>query len=163
LGLAVVMVVFQVQVGDPLAFVHAQAMWARKTTFPLLSIAQAGQDVVASGFPAWNGTVAQSIAASQGLLRIMDLAAVLLLCACASLSLRRLDSAHSVFILLSVLMPLSSGLVLSMERFASGVVPVYLVLALVARTEGRRTAIVAVSAALLTMHVVFVGMGLAAG
>ena len=163
LGLAVVMVVLDVQVGDPLAFVHAQAAWARKTTFPFLSIAQAGQDVVATGFAAGNGSAVQSLAASQALLRIVDLCAVMLLFGCAALALRRLDAAHTVFILLSVIMPLSSGLVLSIERFASGVVPVYVVLALVVRTEIRRTALLAGSAALLAMHAVFFGMGLAAG
>jgi hypothetical protein len=162
-GLGVVMAVLQAQVGDPLAFVHAQAAWARKSTFPLLSIAQASQDVVASGFAPWSGTVAQSIAASQSLLRIVDMAAVMFLFACAAFSLRRLDAAHTVFILLSVIAPLSSGLVLSIERFASGVVPVYLVLAMAAGTERRTVALAAASAALLAMHVVFFGMGLPAG
>lgn len=99
-------------VGDPLAFVRAQAAWGRSSMWPLSALTRE----------------AANIGGSDGLQVAFDCAAALGLFAVVAASLHTLDIAHSVFAALSVLVPLSSGMVLSMERFAACVVPMYLVL-----------------------------------
>jgi hypothetical protein len=95
----------------PLAAQHA---WARKTTFPLLTIAQAAQDLRLHPFD---------------LQRDLDLAATLGGFVLAARAVRRVDVAQSVYLLLALAMPLSSGLVHSMARYVAGIPAVYLVLA----------------------------------
>jgi hypothetical protein len=73
------------------------------------------------------------VASYQQVFLVIDLAATLGLFAVVAASLRRLDLAHSVYALLAVLVPLASGRVLSMMRFAACVVPIYLVLAMAAK------------------------------
>jgi hypothetical protein len=92
----------------------AQAAWGRKTTFPLLTIAQAAQDLRLHPLD---------------LQRDVDVAAVLAGFVLAARSLRRVDAAQSVYFLLALLLPLSSGLVHSMARYLAGIPAVYLVLA----------------------------------
>jgi hypothetical protein len=92
----------------------AQQAWARKATFPLLTIAQAAQDMRLD--PA-------------DLQRDADLAATLLGFGLAARALRRVDAAESVYMLLALLMPLSSGLVHSMARYVASIPALYLVLA----------------------------------
>jgi hypothetical protein len=95
----------------PLAAQHA---WARKATFPLLTIAQAAQDMRLD--PA-------------DLQRDADVAATLLGFGLAARALRRVDAAQSVYMVLALLMPLSSGLVHSMARYVASIPALYLVLA----------------------------------
>ncbi len=99
------------RVAAPLAAQHA---WARKATFPLLTIAQAAQDLRLDPLDLQRGA---------------DVAAVLLGFALAARSLRRVPAAQSVYFVLALVMPLSSGLVHSMARYVAGIPAVYLVLA----------------------------------
>jgi hypothetical protein len=100
-------------VGDPLAFVHAQTAWGRSSTWPLSTLTR---EALAIGRQ------------PDGVQAAFDCAAAFGMFAVVAGSLHTLDLAHSVFAALSVLVPLSSGSVLSMERFAACVVPMYLVL-----------------------------------
>jgi hypothetical protein len=110
----------------------AQAAWGRKTTFPLLTIAQAAQDLRRHPFD---------------LQRDVDVAAVLAGFVLAARSLRRVDAAQSVYLLLALLLPLSSGLVHSMARYVAGVPAVYLVLAQDLAPRRRFAPVLAVSLA----------------
>jgi hypothetical protein len=92
----------------------AQAAWGRKTTFPLLTLAQAAQDLRLDPLD---------------LQRDLDAAAALAGFVLVARSLRRVDAAQSVYFLLALLLPLSSGLVHSMARYLAGIPAVYLVLA----------------------------------
>jgi len=103
-----------VATGHLAAPLAAQQAWARKTTFPLLTIAQAAQDLRLHPFD---------------LQRDLDLAATLGAFAIAARALRRVDAAQSAYLLLALAMPLSSGLVHSMARYVAGIPAVYLVLA----------------------------------
>jgi|HubBroStandDraft_4_1064222.scaffolds.fasta_scaffold40407_1 hypothetical protein len=111
---------------------EAQATWGRKTTFPLLTIAQAAQDLRRDPFD---------------LQRDVDIAAVLAGFVIAARSLRRVDAAHSVYLLLALLLPLSSGLVHSMARYVASVPAVYLVLAQDLAARRRFIPVVAMSLA----------------
>jgi hypothetical protein len=110
----------------------AQQAWARKATFPLLTIAQAAQDFRAHPFD---------------LQRDIDLAATLGAFALAARALRRVDVAQSAYLLLALAMPLSSGLVHSMARYVAGIPAVYLVLAQDLGTRRRLLPILAASLA----------------
>jgi hypothetical protein len=105
---------------DPLLVVHAQSYWSRKTTFPFLSLAQAVQDIRATPIDWSSGAALQ---------RELDVLAVFLMFYVTARAARFTDASLCVFALLSVLMPLSSGLVASILRYSMCVPTVYLVLA----------------------------------
>jgi hypothetical protein len=122
----------------------AQHFWARKATFPLLTILQAAQDL---RLDPWN------------MQRDLDCLATLAGFAIAARSLRQSRAGESAYFLLALLMPLSSGLVHSMFRYIGGIPPLYSVLA---RDLGRRwpyAALVAGSAALELVLLVAFSMG----
>jgi Gpi18-like mannosyltransferase len=123
-GLGVFMWILAHQVGDPWAWVSAQAGWGRGLSFPLTTLFEEAMRVDWSF--RWSTF-------STPLFLVLDLATTLGLFAVVAASLRRLDSAHTVFALLCILVPLASGKVLSMLRFASCVLPLFLVLAVAAR------------------------------
>ncbi len=102
------------ETGKVAAPLSAQDFWARKTTFPLLTIAQAAQDLRLDPLDLQRG---------------VDCLAVFGAFALAARSIRRLDAAESTLILFAILMPLSSGLVLSMARFIAALPPIYGLLA----------------------------------
>jgi hypothetical protein len=120
-GLGIFMAILAVQVGDPMAFAKAQAGWGRGFTFPLFTLYREAKAV------SW------SYLGPEHLFVAVDLLAALGLFVVTALSLRRLDLAHVVFAISSVLVPLASGRALSMMRFAGCVVPVFLVLAMITR------------------------------
>jgi hypothetical protein len=112
-GIALVAYLQYRAIGDPLAFINAQALWGRSSMSPLRALALQVHTIAAH---------------RDGVQAAFDCLAVVGLFSVVALSLHTLDLAHSVFAALSVLVPLSSGRVLSMERFAACVVPLYLVL-----------------------------------
>jgi hypothetical protein len=138
-GLAAFMAILAVQVGDPMAWVGAQAGWGRQGAFPLLTIFRDAHALD------WSIGAMDNFRLSQ----VLDLVATLGLFMAVAGSLRRLDSAHAMFALLSVALPLTSGSTLSMQRFAACVVPVYPLLAMAARKPAWDRALVAAMALLL--------------
>jgi hypothetical protein len=143
-GLGIFMLILAVQVGDPMAWAKAQAGWGRETAFPLLTIFRDARSLDWS-FAAMNSDLVG---------RVLDLVATLGLFAAVAASLRRLDLAHATFAFLSVAMPLFSGRTLSMLRFASGVVPIYLLLAMAGRRPAWDRLITAAMALILALETV---------
>jgi len=120
-GLGVVMVTLAVQVGDPLAFVTVQASWGRTSSMP------------------WATLVREALRFDTGeLMDWLDLSATAGLFVVAVVAYLRLDLAQAVFALACVVLPLCSGQVRSMERYAASVPAVFLVLAM---ATGRRWAL----------------------
>jgi hypothetical protein len=115
------------KVAAPLA---AQEFWARKTTFPLLTIAQAAQDLRLAPLDLQRGVDCLAVLSAFGL---------------AARSIRRLDAAESAFFIFAILIPLSSGLVLSMARFVAAIPPIYALLAREFENPKRFAAVVAIS------------------
>jgi hypothetical protein len=115
-GLAVVLLTLEAEVGDPLAFMKVQASWGRASSSPV-------------------GTILREMARFDpgDLLDWLDLSATLGLVVVAAVAWKKLDPAHAVFALLCVVLPLCSGRTRSMERYAASVPAVFLVLALATR------------------------------
>ena len=120
---AAFMWILAVQVGDPLAFAKAQGGWHRAAAFPLFTIFKDAKSID-WGFP---------VTDYRQVFLVIDLLATLGIFWAAAASLRRLDLAHSVYAVLAVVFPLASGRVLSMLRFASCVVPIFVLLAMAAK------------------------------
>jgi hypothetical protein len=116
LGLGVVMVTLAVQVGDPLAFVRVQASWGRSSSLPVSTLVREAARLDPRELMDW-----------------LDLSATVGLLGVAVVALRRLDVGHAVFALACVVLPLCSGQVRSMERYAASVPAVFLVLAMATR------------------------------
>jgi Mannosyltransferase (PIG-V) len=126
LALGAFLVLSKIETGDFLTPFTIQRLWGRKTTFPLLSILQAAQDVRAHPLD-WQ--------------RDIDCAATLAGFALAARALRRTDAATATFALASLLLPISSGIVISMARFIATIPAVYVVLAVLASTRARFVAL----------------------
>jgi hypothetical protein len=139
LGIAAVAYIQHEAVGDALAFVKAQTAWGRESMFPLATI-------VHEAHGAGIGV--------QGVQRLFDSLAVLALFVALAASFHVLDLAHSVFIALMVLVPLSSGKVLSMERFAACVVPIYPLIAGATRQPEVERYAIYTATLLLTLHAI---------
>ena len=137
-GLAVFMAVLAVQVGNPMAWVDAQAGWGREAAFPLVTMFRDARSLE------WSAMDNFFL-----MFRAVDLAATLGLFVAVAASLGRLDSAHAMFALLSVTMPLTSGSSVSMLRYASTVVPIYPLLAMAGRKPAWDRWLVTVMALLL--------------
>jgi hypothetical protein len=127
---------------DPMLIVRAQSYWSRSTTFPLLSLAQAVQDVRVSPVDWSSGAALQ---------RELDVLAVVFCFWVVARSLRLADASLAVFALLCVLMPLSSGLVASILRYSMTVPTVYLVLAHDLRERRRAYPVIALSTAVMVV------------
>ena len=143
-GLATFMLILWVQVGDPLAFMKAQAGWGRNAAFPLTAIVNEAKAVDWT-FPRPD---------YSQIFLVFDLVATLGLCAVLGASLRRLDLGHAVFALLSVAFPLASGRVLSMTRFAACMLPMYLILAMVSKRRGVEQFLLYAMALFLALHTI---------
>lgn len=138
-GLLGVMYINHEVAGDPLAFVKAQAAWNRHAMFPLVTMVE---DV-------------QRFATNQGVQFTFDYVAVMVLFAVVAASLHKLDLAHSIFALGSVLVPLCSGRVTAIERYATSVVAVYLMLTYATRNPQVERFVIYLSSIFLALHAVF--------
>jgi len=116
LGLGVVMVMLAAEVGDPLAFVRVQESWGRASSFSVSTLLREAARLDPRELMDW-----LDVAASAGLF-VVGVA-----------SYRRLDVGHAVFALACVVLPLCSGQVRSMERYAASVPAMFLVLAMATR------------------------------
>jgi ABC-type Fe3+-siderophore transport system permease subunit len=118
--------------GDPLAFIHAQTLWGRGASTRIDPTFPAGLVISKP----WN-FVALNIAA-----------AVLMIAAGLAFLVRR-QWAYAVYTLLSVALPLSSGSVQSLARYALVDFPIFFWLAGACRTPTRDRALTTVFVILL--------------
>jgi hypothetical protein len=107
-----------VHVGDPLAFVHAQAGWDRGLMPPWETLAL---------------FLSQPLTIHSGLHSSVDLAFTIGLALVALASWRLLRPSYAAFLSALLLAALSTGALLSIGRFSVGWFPVFMVLAVVGR------------------------------
>jgi hypothetical protein len=125
MGIAAFVAFLYVRVGDPLAFVHAQTLWGRGSS-PAIDLSRLPKGFVVS--KPWN-FVALNVAAG-----------LLMIAAGVSFLIRRQWS-FAAYTLLSVAVPLSSGSVQSLARYALADFPMFYWLAIVCRTSARDRAV----------------------
>jgi hypothetical protein len=108
--------------GDALAFKHAVEAWNRKPTIfflgPLIKYLIHPHTIAES----WN-------------MNILNAGAALLCFVCIYVLARRREWALAVYTFLAILLPLSSGLLQSFERYTLGFFPVFLGLGIVAKSQ----------------------------
>ena len=119
LGLVPFMVWLWWETGDMWAFSRAQAGWGRQTTFPLFTLWNEFRSIN-WGFP-------KSLDYGVDAMKLLDLGSAVVLLVSGLLMLRtRLPKEFGLYVVLSVLMALSTGRVLSMLRFGSVLFPVFI-------------------------------------
>jgi hypothetical protein len=102
------------RVGNPLAFMDAQKAWGRQAQTPMATLFA-------------EGDVRKWAADGNVMARMLDFTFVTLAWGAGVLAWRRLGAAHAVFALAVVLVPLTSGAILSMGRFSLGIPALFLV------------------------------------
>ncbi|MCS6913957.1 MAG: mannosyltransferase family protein [Myxococcales bacterium] len=117
-GLGVYMLLLHVQVGDALAFARYQARWQRHTAFPLSTLA------VALAKTDWS--FPRDAANMQ---RLLDFLFAIGCLGIGVAMLRRFPPVLGLLPILGVLLPLSTGRLLSMSRFVLVQFPIFLYLA----------------------------------
>lgn len=122
LGLIVFMVLLQIKVGDPFAFIHIQSQWGKTTTFPLTMLINVLTQIDFR-FPR---------NPFNGLLVLDWLSAVSFLGIGMMMAFKNYRLSLWSYVLLSLLMPLSSGTVVSMMRYCSVLFPAFFYLAQIA-------------------------------
>jgi len=137
LGLAIYVAFLARQYGDPLAFVHAQADWGRSLTPPWTTLAR---------------FFSEPITLVSGEHAFVDLAFTVLLGVVAAWSWSALRPGLALFTTSLFLVPLLTGSMLSMPRFALTSFPVFLVLALAARDERLERILLVVGAGLAGLY-----------
>ncbi|MEA2162237.1 MAG: hypothetical protein QOK37_364 [Thermoanaerobaculia bacterium] len=134
IGLIAFMAFLYVYTGDPLGFVHAQALWGRHASATFIDTS-----VLAKGFTIskpWNFVA-------------LNAAAGLLMTAAGISFLMRRQWSFAAYTLLSVAIPLSSGSLQSLARYALVDIPMFYWLAGVCRTPARDRAVLAAFVILL--------------
>lgn len=122
LGSAAYMLYLQRAFGDPLAFMHAAAAWARQPSSPLAMVA----DLLR---PPAEGWPAALLAGRLPLDNWVDLLVALAFLAMALLLLAERRWPEAALMLPGVLIPLSSGLLMSQRRYMWVLFPAYILLA----------------------------------
>jgi hypothetical protein len=113
LGLAAYMAYLWVLNGDPLRFSHVQSHWGRHVAPPWVSIANTVQKIA-------HAQATQTIA-NQAL----ELAFTVLMLTVLFVGMRRLRLSYVVYMALSILVPLCTGSLMSMPRFALVLFPMF--------------------------------------
>jgi hypothetical protein len=122
LGTTGYMLYLQHMFGDPLAFMHASAAWAREPRSPLVLITQLLQ-------PPLEGWTSAILAGRLPLNDWIDLLTVLSFVGLGGVLLRQRRWSDGVFVLLGSLLPLSSGLLMSQRRYVWVLFPAFILLA----------------------------------
>jgi hypothetical protein len=108
--------------GDALAFKHASEAWGRKPTVffigPVIRYLMNPHNVAES----WN-------------LHLLNAACVLLCFVCIYILVRRREWAFALYTLMSIILPLSSGVMQSFERYTMGFFPVFIALGIAVQSE----------------------------
>lgn len=122
LGTAAYMLYLHLQFGDPLAFITASAAWERQPQSPL--------ELVGSLLaPPEGGWPAALLAGRFWLDGWLDLCAVVLFLGLGAVLLRERRWPEGLLVTLGVLMPLSSGLLMSQRRYMWALFPAFILLA----------------------------------
>ncbi len=108
--------------GDALAFKHASGQWRRKPSLFFLS-------------PLIRYLLNPHPIASRVERSIAARAAALLCFICVYILARRREWALALYTLMSIVIPLSSGILQSLERYTMGFFPVFIALAIAAKSE----------------------------
>jgi Gpi18-like mannosyltransferase len=133
LGLAAFVAYLYVHTGDPLAFIHAQTLWGRGA--PAASSDPILQHGLVVSKP-WNFVA-------------LNLAAAILMIAAGCSFLARRQWSYAAYTLLSVAVPLSTGSLQSISRYAMVDFPMFFWLASICRTPSRDRALTATFVILL--------------
>jgi hypothetical protein len=112
------MAVLDRKVGDPLAFLHGQAAWLVKPTFPLLGLWR--------GFREADWSLPLD---ALNMIHIMNTASAVVFLILPFCLLKKFDKSLAIFALLACLMPLSGGIVRSMMRYELAAFPSFFALA----------------------------------
>lgn len=119
LGIGIFMLILYVQVGDPLSFLQAQNDWGREKTFPLVTLAK-GFNSIDFSFPR----------KPFDIIRFFNwLSAVSFLILSLFMALRKYSVSLWTYTMISVLLPLSTGSLMSMMRFCAVTFPAFFFLA----------------------------------
>lgn len=142
LGLAVYMAYCWVITGDPLKFSHVQTHWGRELTWPWMSVSNTVHKLAQAH--------ATQTVANEGL----ELAFTALMVIVLLVGLRRLRLSYIVYMALSILIPMSTGSLMSMQRFALVLFPMFALFGLWGGRQAFNNAYVAFSLPLLGLFTV---------
>jgi hypothetical protein len=142
LGLLSYMAYLWVLRGDPLYFSHVQAHWGRHLAYPWESVTHSLKIVTQSHVP-------QAIANSA-----IEVAFTALMVAILIAGFWRLRPSYSVYMALSIVVPMSTSSLMSMPRFALVLFPMFVMLALWGARPSVNNAIVAFSLPILGLYTV---------
>lgn len=142
LGLACYMGYLWVLQGDPLLFSHVQKHWGRELAPPWVSVINAVHKIVYSH--------AQQTINTQ----VQELAFTALMIAVLLIGIRRLRLSYTVYMALSILIPMSTASLMSMPRFALVLFPMFTLFALWGARPAINNAYVAFSLPLLGLFTV---------
>ncbi len=138
--------------GDPLAFVHGAAAWARQPASPLTTMSGLLQTPAAG----WGAAL---LAGQIHLDNWIDLAFVLVFLLLGFVLLYQRRWSEGVFVLLGVLIPFSSGLLMSQRRYVWVLFPVFILLAQWGKRPWIDRLVTAVSLICLALFVVLFANG----
>ena len=142
LGLALYMGYLWVLSGDPLKFSHVQAHWGRHLAPPWASVANTFTKIAHAHAP-------QTIANQS-----LELAFTAIMLVAVALGLRRLRLSYTVYMALSIIIPMSTGSLMSMPRFALVLFPMFALFGLWGARQSFNNAYVAFSLPLLGLFTV---------
>lgn len=142
LGLACYMTYLWVLQGDPLLFSHVQRHWGREFAPPWVSVINAFHKIAHSH--------AQQTVSTQ----VQELAFTALMIGVLLIGIRRLRPSYTVYMALSILVPMSTSSLMSMPRFALVLFPMFALFALWGSRPAVNNAYVAFSLPLLGLFTV---------
>jgi hypothetical protein len=142
LGLLAYMGLLWVLRGDPLYFTHVQSHWDRHLAFPWVSIIHAFQTIAKTHLPV---TLAG---------QVIELAFTTLMLGVLVASIGRMRWSYWVYMLLSIVVPMSTSSLMSMPRFALVLFPMFMMLAVWGTRPAVNNAIVSFSLSLLGLFTV---------
>jgi hypothetical protein len=145
LGLAAYMGWLWVLSGDPLYFSHVQIHWDRHLSPPWVSVIHAGK-IVAKAYDKHMMLVLAN--------ESIEIAFTVLMIAVLVFGFRRLRPSFTAYMILSILVPMSTSSLMSMQRFALVLFPMFAILAIWGGRSWVNNAIVAFSLPLLGLFTV---------
>jgi hypothetical protein len=137
-GLLMFMAYLYHKVGDPLASIHTQAAWHRHFTFPHLTLWQTAR---------WVRLVPPHNLVQW--MPLLELATSVVFLILPFFLIKDFDKSLAIYSLLAILMPLSTGLTVSMIRYELAGFPAFFVLAHLGENRNADRIIVAVSSLFL--------------